>query len=127
MPKKKENLNTIDGIADAVYRLAWKKGWHSNKENEDAFIERTCNNLHDEISELHEAWRNNNLHKPCNKAKAMRAVNLYPMTCVEEELADIIIRSLDSARKLNINIGAAIIQKHTFNKTRSIRHGGKRS
>jgi NTP pyrophosphatase (non-canonical NTP hydrolase) len=123
-PIKKDGLN---GIADAVHELAWKKGWHSDSETEDAFIERACNNLHNEVSELHEAWRNNELHKPCDKTNDMELAGISPLTFIEEEFADIIIRTLDNCRKLKVDIQSAVERKHAYNATRAQRHGGKRS
>ena len=120
-------MKTLNQIADAVYALAQSKGWHSKTESEDAFVERACNNLHNEVSELHEAWRNNRLHAPCDKAEAMKAAGIEPLTCLEEELADIVIRALDDARRLGVDIQSAVERKHAFNATRSLRHGGKRS
>jgi len=111
---------TISEIADSVHELAWKKGWHDVEETEDHFVERMCNNLHDEVSELHEAWRTNVLRKHCGKY----GCNL---TCLEEELADIIIRVLDNSLKLGVDIEHAIRVKHAYNKKRPMRHGGKRS
>lgn len=110
-------------MAIAVHELAKSKGWHDENETEDHFIERMCNNAHGEVCELYEAWRNNKLHSPCDKAEGMIA----PLTCLEEEMADIIIRALDASVKLGIDIRYALEVKHEFNKTRPIRHGGKRS
>jgi NTP pyrophosphatase (non-canonical NTP hydrolase) len=118
---------TLNSIADAVHELAWRKGWHNVKETEDAFIERACNNLHNEVSELHEAWRNNQLRSHCDKTVEMIAAGIEPLTCIEEEMADIIIRVLDNARKLDVDIQSAVERKHAFNATRSQRHGGKKS
>lgn len=42
-----------------------------------------------------------------------------------EELADAIIRILDMAESVNINIEQAIINKIEYNNTRPTRHGGK--
>ena len=120
-------MKDLNELADAVHALARSKGWHDDNEGVDAFIERTCNNMHDEVSELHTAWRDNQLFKSCDKAGKMADCGLPPLNCLEEELADIIIRALDSARKLNVDILRAIQIKHDFNKTRSMRHGGKRS
>jgi NTP pyrophosphatase (non-canonical NTP hydrolase) len=117
----------INLLAEMVHKLAWEKGWHDQKEDENFFIERTCNNLHDEISELHEAWRNNSLHSFCDKAELMRSCGIKPLTYLEEELADIIIRTLDSCIKLGVDISSAIERKHKFNTFRPIRHGGKKS
>lgn len=44
---------------------------------------------------------------------------------VEVELADIIIRCLDTAGALGLNIEAAMRAKVAYNRTRPIRHGGK--
>jgi NTP pyrophosphatase (non-canonical NTP hydrolase) len=120
-------MKTLNEIADAVHSLAWEKGWHSESEGEDAFVERACNNLHDEVCELHEAWRNNNLHSLCDKSEKMVDARIDPLTCAEEEFADIIIRVLDNCRKLKIDIQSAVERKHEYNKSRTLRHGGKRS
>lgn len=96
-------------------------------QTEDEYIERMCNNLHDEISELHEAWREGRLRQPCDKAKKMERAGTNILTCLEEELADIVIRVLDNAVHLNIDIEGAIRDKHAFNRTRPNRHGGKKS
>lgn len=119
--------STLSQIADAVYAEAQAHGWHSDSEGEDAFVERACNNLHDEVSELHEAWRNNQLRTPCDKAVKMVEVGLPPLSCIEEEFADIIIRVCDNCKKLGVDITRAVIIKHKFNATRAQRHGNKRS
>lgn len=120
-------MDTLKEIALAVHALAIEKGWHDEKETEDHFIERTCNNIHNEVSELHEAWRNGELHEWCDKAENMKKLGIEPLTCLEEELADIIIRALDSSMKLKIDILSAIKRKHQYNQTRSYRHGNKKS
>lgn len=120
-------MKTFNEIAEAVHRLAWEKGWHDDEESEDHFVERMCNNFHNEISELHESWRNNKLHEPCDKANKMIELGIEPLTCLEEESADIIIRVLDACMKLGVDIQSAIERKHKYNKTRSLRHGNKKS
>ena len=120
-------MKTINQIASEIHMLAWEKGWHSENETEDHFIERACNNLHDEVSELHEAWRNNKLRQLCDKAEKMKAAGINPLTCIEEEMADIVIRVLDNAMRLHVDIQSAVERKHLFNTTRPFRHGGKRS
>lgn len=125
--QKPTELETLSEIAHAVHELAWHKGWHDDNESEDGFVERMCNNLHDEVSEIHEAWRNNNLRQPCDKAPVMRALGLPELTCLEEEMADIVIRVLDNSKKLGVDITRAVNLKHSFNLSRSMRHGGKKS
>lgn len=118
---------TLDHIADAVYANACDKGFHPKSETRHQFIEQMSNNLHDEVSELHEAHRNGHLDDPCDKAEGMVELGLQPLTCLEEELADIVIRALDNARHLKVDIARAVDVKHAFNKTRPFRHGGKQS
>lgn len=42
------------------------------------------------------------------------------------ELADIVIRTMDLARRCCIDLGYAIVKKHNYNCTRPKMHGGKR-
>ncbi len=114
---------TIDVIADAVHKNAVAHGFHPKGQSDDDFINYQLNNLHDEISELHEAWRSGKFSGFCDKSDKMLALNLPPLTCAEEEYADIIIRVLDQCRHLHINISRAIAIKHLFNLTREFKHG----
>lgn len=111
--------NGLEALAKDIYQNAVDKGFHPEGQTDDAFIEAMCNNLHDEISELHEAWRNNKLYKDCDKP--------IPLLYLEEELADILIRVLDNAEHLKVNITRAVALKHGYNKTRAYRHGNKKS
>lgn len=45
---------------------------------------------------------------------------------VPAELADIIIRVLDIAGYYGIDMEAAVLEKHEYNKTRPYKHGGKK-
>ena len=91
-------------LAQKVHALAKDKGWHSFKETDEEFVGRAGNNLHGEISELWESYRRDELHKPCDKAEKMAALGIKPLTCAEEECADIVIRELDSCQRLGITI-----------------------
>ena len=81
--------------------------------------------MHGEQSELWEAARKGKLHAPCDKAEQMVAKGLPSLTCVEEELADIIIRTLDNAAEFNVDIAKAVAVKMAFNSGRPFQHGGK--
>jgi NTP pyrophosphatase (non-canonical NTP hydrolase) len=84
-----------------------------------------CMNLHTEVSELWESYRNGELFLPCDKADKMIQLGLKPLTNAEEELADIVIRAFDTAEALGIDIEAAVSAKHDYNMSRPLKHGGK--
>jgi NTP pyrophosphatase (non-canonical NTP hydrolase) len=109
----------LNDLSELVYKNAEEKGFHEKdhlRDDVDNYSVWTSN-LHGEVSELWEAARKGQLLKPCDKD--------CDLTCEEEELADIIIRALDTARARNIDIGRAVLTKHEYNTTRSHKHGGK--
>lgn len=108
---------TLNEWAKACYDNAKAHGFH-DVNNTPASL---CANLHGEVSELWEAFRKGTLNSPCDKASKMSE----PLTCAEEELADIIIRALDNAAQWGIDIERAVRIKHEYNVTRPYLHGGK--
>lgn len=119
-------MNTINEIADAVHKNAIEKGFHSEPGQTDLqFAMQTTANIHGEVSEFWEAWRAGTQDYFCDKRDRMIVRGLRPLTQKEEELADIIIRALDTARRLKIDIQDAIIIKHKYNTTRPFMHGKK--
>lgn len=119
------HIASINAVTDIVHQNAKDHGFHNFDEPEAGFIARTVSNMHAEISEFWEAFRNGTLHEPCDKAEKMKALGLPQLTCAEEELADVIIRALDTAERLKLDIGQAVAAKHAYNVTRSHRHGNK--
>lgn len=116
---RKELAEAIAEVADEMYCIATSKGFHDCEvrgivpQNFGAW----CANLHSEVSELWEAYRKRTLGVQCNKA--------VELTCAEEELADIVIRAMDTAVGLGVNLGEAIRKKSEYNRSRLHRHGGK--
>lgn len=96
-------------LAQKVHALAKDKGWHSFKETDEEFITRAVNNAHGEVSELWESYRRGEPDKLCDKAEKMAALGIKPLTCAEEECADIVIRDLDSCERLGIDVGSESI------------------
>ena len=108
------NLNQL---RDELHALAHEKGWYDRPETDEQFITRFVANTHGELSELWEAHRKGILREPCDKEQRL--------TNLEEEMADIIIRTLDACGRLNIDIERAVTLKHEHNRGRAYRHGGK--
>ena len=105
-------------VAAKVFMIAKEHGFHDGDRVELVTLDRIakfCANLHGEVSELWEAARKDNLYEPCDKKAKL--------TYAEEELADIIIRALDTARTLGVDIGAAIKLKSAYNEQRENMHG----
>lgn len=108
-------------LADHFWEVAKSKGFH----DEPVPMAVSVANLHSEVSELWEAFRNNKLQSPCDKAQKMEAMGLPPLTCLEEELADILIRCLDTAREHGVDMAKAVLAKDAYNQSRPHRNGGK--
>lgn len=89
----------LNELADRVHQLAKDKGWHSFDETDNEYSVRARNNLHGEVAELWEAHRSGKLSEPCDKATKMASLGIEPLTCAEEELADIVIRVLDTGAR----------------------------
>lgn len=112
-------INALNQLADDVHQNACDKGFHdkdASRSTVDNYAIWTAN-IHGETSELWEAARKGTLTEQCDKD--------VDLTCEAEELADIIIRACDTARARGIDIGAAVVAKHKYNKTRPHLHGGK--
>jgi len=114
-------IESINAVRDLVHKNAVAKGFYDKPEGTIEFITRSVANLHGEASELWEAARKGALTLHCDKAAKMPE----PLTCEEEELADLVIRSFDHAGRRSIDIGRAISIKMAFNATREYRHGNK--
>jgi len=93
---------------EEVHRYAVDKGWW---ENERPVPELLCL-LHSEVSEALEAYRNN--------------IMSGEPGCLEEELADLVIRIWDMCGAFHIDIAEEVNKKHQINLQRPYRHGNKK-
>ncbi len=114
---------SLNEIAKAVHDNAVEKDFHDYSESEEVFITREALNIVCEVAELNEAKREGRLDALCDKKEGMLALFLRPLTCKEEEYADIIIRALDQCRRLEIDIERAVEIKHAYNRSRPKKHG----
>lgn len=101
-----------------AYRTAKSKGFHSSKEIN---LWKYVGNIHAEVSE---AWEE--IRKPDFEASRIyyRKKDNKPEG-FGMELADIVIRVLDTAETLGLDLEKFMFEKNEFNKTRPYRHGNK--
>lgn len=70
-----------------------------------------------EACEALEVIRKGDLQAPSQKVPGI--------TALEDELADIVIRTVMIAKELGVDIGKGVVTKHHFNNARPKMHGGK--
>jgi NTP pyrophosphatase (non-canonical NTP hydrolase) len=102
---------SMNKLAAEIIEINTANGWNCTKPEEwkDTYkVPAILALVHTEVSEAVEAFRHDDKEN------------------FIEELADVIIRVLDCAGGLGMDIDAAICAKLEKNKTRGFRHGGKR-
>lgn len=132
-----EDLATLNELRDFVSQNAKDKGFRAQmaegltQEQWDGPTGKLIAaavftaNLHGEASEFWEAFRKGHLDEPCDKAAQMEARGLPGLTYAEEEIADILIRTLDTAEAFGVDVAKAVSVKAAFNSDRKHLHGGK--
>lgn len=110
-----------------VHETARSKGWHPVWPFEDDRINAQLVSswialVHSELSEALEELRT--AKDPVDLDGRIDPDTGKPEGFVTE-LADAMIRIMDMCGALGLNIEQAIREKHAFNQTRPIRHGGK--
>lgn len=111
----------MNELARRIYEFNVTMGWHTGAPD----LARYLMNLHSEVSELWEAWRNGKVVARGPGPTTNGTLETEPLTCIEEEIADIIIRTLDTAHAFGVDIDRAVKAKMAYNATRAHRHGGK--
>ena len=109
---------TILGWQRHVHAIATSKGWHDGSGD----IWKWLGNVHGEVSEAWEEAR-----KPDFEPQRTYYRDDGKPEGLQAELADIVIRVMDTAAALGIDLEAAIATKSSYNETRPMRHGGKRA
>ncbi len=124
-----EVARTLDWLRDLVYSSAVAAGWHEPKDIEGVFREPSAGErvalMHEELTELlghvrdgltDGHWTEHDRANPDAPGKPEGP---------DVELADVVIRALDYAGRYGIPLGAIIIEKLRYNRTRAHRHGGR--
>ena len=104
---------TIPELQKIAHRIAKDKGWYDDNRT----IGEVCALVHSEISEALECYRRGQMDMVYENGKPEG----FPV-----ELADAVIRILDTCEHLNIDLNEVMYYKMLYNKTRSYRHGDKK-
>ena len=110
----------INDIAEDVYKVAASKGfWSIDEVSDFALIPIKLALIGDEVSEALRAHRD-----VYDDSEESFATNMTEMQEDDftEELADIVIRTMDLAAALDLNLGQAIINKIEKNRDRPNKH-----
>ena len=116
----------LERMAAEVEQINRDHGWY----DDDRTFGDDCALLHSEVSEALEAYR---VHGLADATATLPVTPCDDFTCcslpkpegVGSELADVLIRLLDTANRRGVNLAAEYERKTTYNRSRPYRHGGK--
>jgi NTP pyrophosphatase (non-canonical NTP hydrolase) len=110
----------LQTASDWVEQVNRDNGWY----DEDRRFGEDIALLHSEVSEALEAYRDHGLKDMTGPTTTTMKHHPKPEG-VGSELADVLVRLLDTARRCEIDLAAEFIRKVTYNGTRGYKHGGK--
>lgn len=115
---------TISFLQKRAFTIAASKGFHAKPRS----FGDACALIHSEVSEAFEAYRTTGHTKPTSQGAINPdgTVTLGKPEGVPSELADIVIRCLDTAEECGIDLESAILEKLAYNESRTHMHGGKK-
>lgn len=112
--------NQVDDLANQIYEISKEKGfWNIDEVSDFAIVPIKLALIGDEVSEalkVHRDEYTDSLEKNNNMTADQEQE-------FAEELADIIIRTLDLAGGLGLKVGQSVLEKIEKNKGRPHRHG----
>ena len=107
---------TISEIQKVVHENAKAHGWWDGEKRSFGELIALC---HSELSEALEEYRTGHDFGETYYSDGTKPEG------IPSELADCVIRIMDMCEHYGIDLEAAILEKHEFNKSRPYRHGGK--
>lgn len=124
---------SIDDWAEEVNRTAHDKGWYKHPETGEE-TERNFGEvialMHSELSEALEEWRVSTPPMYWHDDDGNETTEYRQLSKPEGwavELADCVIRIMDTCAEAGVSLEQAIRVKSEYNRTRPYRHGGKRA
>ena len=126
-------MNTIAALQERAYRQSEEKGFHDDEPTEGrALLSLNAERIaliHSELSEALEELRNgkaaNETYYPTQK-RWPEDIAPHKPEGVPSEMADVVIRVLDFCGANNINLEEMILEKLSYNASRSRMHNGKK-
>jgi NTP pyrophosphatase (non-canonical NTP hydrolase) len=106
-------MKTITEMTDEIRAVNVAKGWREKTNSVPEYIAL----LHSELSEALEAWRTWKLDDATAPGGKPEGVG--------SEMADVLIRLLDTCDVLGIDLDAEYERKIAYNRTRAYKHGGR--
>ncbi len=118
-------MGELRKLQKAVHELAQEKGWYDGtpKADDPTWLGARLALVHSEVSEALECVRRGQMTRTYPGPRNGDATKPEGLPT---ELADVVIRVLDLAESLGIDLELEIVCKHAFNRTRESRHGGKK-
>lgn len=108
-------MSSIREVQEMIHQNAVEHGWWES-EREFGTLIALC---HSELSEALEEVRKGHDINETHYTDAGK------MEGVPSELADVVIRIMDICAYYDIDLEAAILEKHTYNQSRQYKHGNK--
>lgn len=122
----KTELKTLEQMQAEVAEINARHDWGNGQ---PVPFQTAIANLHGEVSEAWEAWRKWGTDD-ATPEQPWGALSLMPALKPEgvgSEFADIFIRLLDNCAAYGVDLRAEYERKIAYNRTRPIKHGGKRA
>ena len=110
--EKETLVKYLTKFINEVHNNAVDHGWHDAYKSFGDFIAL----MHTELSESFEEHRNN---------RSMVYIVDGKPEGIAVELADCVLRILDWAGLMGVDMASILMMKHEYNKTRAYKHGGK--